>query len=162
MYISTTAALYSKMYSFGMTSFQIYVNTNCSAYCLNISIRDEELFIILCQNFMMLPLVLYPPPPILRLCIALLRSPKGGCCSISDDLSCSFNYISKGGKLHTSLYKVIQLFRTFQSFFWSCKPVYPHQLGGYRYPNWPSQGRQYICVIEKFPVLNGEVTFYSP
>ena len=30
------------------------------------------------------------PPPILRLCIAFLRSPKGGCCSISDDLSCSY------------------------------------------------------------------------
>ena len=37
---------------------------------------------------MMFPLVL-TPPPILRLCIAYLRSPKGGCCSISDDLSCS-------------------------------------------------------------------------
>ena len=39
MYISATAALYSKMYSFEMTlnswSFKIYVNTNCSAYCLN-------------------------------------------------------------------------------------------------------------------------------
>ena len=39
MYISATAALYSKKYSFGMTlviwSLQIYVNTNCSAYCLN-------------------------------------------------------------------------------------------------------------------------------
>ena len=29
-------------------------------------------------------------PPILRLNIAFLRSPKGGCCSISDDLSCSY------------------------------------------------------------------------
>ena len=39
MYISATAALYSEMYSFGMTlliwSFKIYVNTNCLAYCLN-------------------------------------------------------------------------------------------------------------------------------
>ena len=39
MYISATAALYSEMYSFGMTlviwSFQIYVNTNGLAYCLN-------------------------------------------------------------------------------------------------------------------------------
>ena len=34
-----------------------------------------------------------PPPPILRLNIAFLRSPKGGCCSISDDLSCSFNVL---------------------------------------------------------------------
>ena len=35
MYISATAALYSKMFSFGMTSviwsFKIFVNTNCSA-----------------------------------------------------------------------------------------------------------------------------------
>ena len=34
MYISTTAALYYKMYLFGLTlviwSFKIYVNTNCS------------------------------------------------------------------------------------------------------------------------------------
>ena len=39
MYISATAALYSEMYSFGMTlviwSFYIYVNTNCLAYCVN-------------------------------------------------------------------------------------------------------------------------------
>ena len=39
MYISATAALYSKLYSFGMTlviwSFYIYFNTNCSVYCLN-------------------------------------------------------------------------------------------------------------------------------
>ena len=34
---------------------------------------------------------MFLPPPILRMCIALLRSPKGGCCWISDDLSCSFN-----------------------------------------------------------------------
>ena len=47
MFIGATAALYSKMYSFGMTlviwSFQIYVKTNRSVYCL-ISIPDEELF----------------------------------------------------------------------------------------------------------------------
>ena len=41
------------------------------------------------QNYMMLPLVLYPLP-LLWLCIFYLRSPKGGCCSISDDLSYSF------------------------------------------------------------------------
>ena len=28
-------------------------------------------------------------PPLLRQCLLYLRSPKGGCCSISDDLSCS-------------------------------------------------------------------------
>ena len=31
-----------------------------------------------------------PPPPRLRQCIAYMRSPKGGCCSISDDLFCSY------------------------------------------------------------------------
>ena len=39
MYISVTAALYSEMYSFGMTlvfwSFKIFVDTNCLAYYLN-------------------------------------------------------------------------------------------------------------------------------
>ena len=39
MYISATAAVYSKLYSSRMTlviwSFYIYVNTNCSVYCLN-------------------------------------------------------------------------------------------------------------------------------
>ena len=33
------------------------------------------------------------PLPILCLNIAFFRSPKGGCCSISDDLSCSFKWI---------------------------------------------------------------------
>ena len=37
---------------------------------------------ILCLNYMMFPLV---PSPLLY-----LRSPNGGCCTISDDLSCSF------------------------------------------------------------------------
>ena len=35
------------------------------------------------------PVGFVTPPPILSLNIAFLRSPKGGCCSISDDLSCS-------------------------------------------------------------------------
>ena len=39
MYINANAALYSEMYSFGMTlviwSFDLYVYTNCLAYCLN-------------------------------------------------------------------------------------------------------------------------------
>ena len=35
------------------------------------------------------PIGFVTPPPILRLNITFLRSPKGGCCSISDDLSCS-------------------------------------------------------------------------
>ena len=39
MYISATAALYSKLYSFwndvGYLVLLDYVNTNCSAYCLN-------------------------------------------------------------------------------------------------------------------------------
>ena len=33
-----------------------------------------------------------PPPPIVYLNVAFLRSPKGGCCSISDDLSCSTTF----------------------------------------------------------------------
>ena len=44
---------------------------------------------ILCVN----SLVLYPPPPlILGGALLYLRSLKGGCCSISDDLSCSFSF----------------------------------------------------------------------
>ena len=39
------------------------------------------------------PVGFVTPPPILRLHIAFLRSPKGGCCSISDDLSCSFKLV---------------------------------------------------------------------
>ena len=31
-------------------------------------------------------------PPLLRQCIAIFESPKGGCCSISDDSPCSFVY----------------------------------------------------------------------
>ena len=34
------------------------------------------------------PVGFVPPPLFMRLNIAFLRSPKGGCCSISDDLSC--------------------------------------------------------------------------
>ena len=32
---------------------------------------------IICQNYMMFPLVLYPPPPILRLCIVLFVVAEG-------------------------------------------------------------------------------------
>ena len=35
-----------------------------------------------------------PPHPILRLCIALFAVAEGGCCSISDDLTCSCYYPS--------------------------------------------------------------------
>ena len=43
---------------------------------------------ILCRSYMMFPLVLYP---LFWGCVLpYLRSPKGGCCSISDDLSCYF------------------------------------------------------------------------
>ena len=43
---------------------------------------------ILCQNYMMFPLVLYPT--LFYGCVLLyLRSPKGYCYSISDDVSCS-------------------------------------------------------------------------
>ena len=34
-------------------------------------------------------------PPILRRCIALFAVAKGGCCSISDDLSCSWIQLSR-------------------------------------------------------------------
>ena len=34
-----------------------------------------------------------PPPPILKLCIALFAVAEGGCCLISDDLSCSFRIL---------------------------------------------------------------------
>ena len=45
---------------------------------------------ILCQNYMMFLLILYPPPLFWGWILLILRSPKGGCCSISDDLSCWF------------------------------------------------------------------------
>ena len=42
---------------------------------------------ILCLNYVMFPLVLYSPS--LRQCIAIFPVAEGGCCSISDDVSCS-------------------------------------------------------------------------
>ena len=55
-------------------------------------IFQNELWVyhsILCLNYMMFPLVLYLPPPPLFLVSELLylQSPKGGCCSITNDLS---------------------------------------------------------------------------
>ena len=47
---------------------------------------------ILCQNYMMFLLVLNPPPLFWGWILLILRSPKGGCCSISDDLSCSCKF----------------------------------------------------------------------
>ena len=44
---------------------------------------------LLCLNYMMFPLVLWPLL-ILDSVLLYLRSPKGGCCLISDDLSCSY------------------------------------------------------------------------
>ena len=38
--------------------------------------------------------------PLLRQCIAILRSPKGGCCSISDDLSCYYTCLHPVALLH--------------------------------------------------------------
>ena len=39
----------------------------------------------------MFPLVLYLPPPLFWGSVLLyMRSPKGGCCSIADDLTCSY------------------------------------------------------------------------
>ena len=81
-------------------SFYIYVNTNCSVYCLIliISIPNEELFsetaVGCIASYFVSKLYLVPvgspPPPVFWCCVLLyLRSPKGCCCSISDDSSCS-------------------------------------------------------------------------
>ena len=59
--------------------------SKCLLSCVNV-LRVHRL--ILCLKYMIFPLVL-SPSPLLRQRIAILRSPKGGCCSISDDSSCS-------------------------------------------------------------------------
>ena len=90
MYISAFAALYSKMYPFGMTlvvwTFWVCVGADCSVYCLNCwhpwwvvvfqSGRRVHRF-MLCQNVVVFPLVLYPPLPVLGLCVALFAVAEG-------------------------------------------------------------------------------------
>ena len=101
MYISGTAALYSKMYSFGMT-WVIWSRRYICEYKLFGSLF--KLLASLMRNYFpkrqsraLLHTLskLYDVPvgfvsPLFSRCVLLyLRSPKGGCCSISDDLSCS-------------------------------------------------------------------------
>ena len=110
IYISATAALYSKMYSLGMTlvirSFYKYVNTNCSVYCLDYKhpwwgIIFRNVCRVHCfVKLFNVPVGFVPASPILSCVLLYLRSPKGGCCSISDDLSCSWYFYdlsTKGG-----------------------------------------------------------------
>ena len=51
---------------------------------------------ILCQNYLMFPLVLYPLPLTGGSELLYLRSRKGGCSPISDNLYCSYSCRSGG------------------------------------------------------------------
>ena len=55
--------------------------------------------LILCQKYMMFPLVLQPTPFIWGSVFLCLRSPKGGCYSTSDDLSCSLTKVIRWFKI---------------------------------------------------------------
>ena len=58
-------------------------------------IVKQRVRIILCQNYMMFPLVLLTPTPLFVWgCALCTRSWKGGCCSISDDMSWSCVLVS--------------------------------------------------------------------
>ena len=60
---------------------------------------------ILCQSYMMSRWFCNPPPLIWGCVLLYLRLPRGGCCSISDDLSCSFKHSKGCLDLSNSRYK---------------------------------------------------------
>ena len=74
-------------------------------HCIIIFQNDRRVHrYILYQNFRMFPLVLWTPPPLTGGRVLLyLQSPKGGCCSISDDLSCSCMHHNSLNNINISL-----------------------------------------------------------
>ena len=101
MYISATAALYFKMYSFGMTLVIICYYKLFGLLSKWLSSLMRNYFpkrpsgaplpyfvkIIWCSRWFC-----NPPPLFWGSVLLYLRSPTDGCCSISDDLSCSCIY----------------------------------------------------------------------
>ena len=60
-----------------------------------------------------------------RQCVAFVRLPKGGCCSISDDLSCSCNIYTHRQKLSNSKL-ILNIKKCFVPKYWKFKFHYLH------------------------------------